>query len=307
MGTSYSVKLIVDKPLSDKEERATADMIRTALQRIDSLMSTYRPDSEISRFNNMDIPGELKVASETLSVMLRAAEINRTTNGFFDVTVEPLVRLWGFGSVGFNGKLPSPEDLDRAMSAVGMSNILIDESRLMLGKRTPVSIDLSAIAKGYAVDVVAGKMHHSGYTNFMVEVGGEIFVSGRNLAGKEWVLGIEQPDFAGRKAYTVVALDGQAMATSGDYRNYYLKDGQKFSHTLDPRSGAPVRHQTASVSVVAKNCMDADALATALMAMGEAEGLRFAHEHQIAAFFIFRKDGNLVSSYSPEFARFLID
>jgi thiamine biosynthesis lipoprotein len=199
------------------------------------------------------------------------------------------VDAWGFGPSGVTDE-PGDDLLDGLLASTGFQLLELDPDRSFVSKRVPeVQIDLSAIAKGYAVDRVAELLEASARSNFMVEIGGEVRVGGRNARGSEWRIGIERPDDARRTLYTSIALDGLALATSGDYRNFFIRDGVRLSHTIDPRTGRPVAHDLASVSVVHARCVTADALATGLEVLGPAEGPAFADRQGIAALFMVRE------------------
>lgn len=305
MGTQYSVKLVADLPLKSDEEAMLGQKIHKVLQRVDGAMSTYKAESDISRFNRW-APNEKFVPDNmTLEVLAKSQLVHDLSMGAFDITVGPLVDLWGFGAPSeIKLELPDHQDIARALELTGMSALEISNEYIL--KRKDIQLDLSAIAKGYAVDKVAEYLRSVGFEHFLVEVGGEISTSGKSSRNTKWVLGVEEPDFAGRKAYTRVFLSGQSLATSGDYRNYYELQGEKYSHTLDPRTGSPVSHQLASVSVVADSCALADAWATALMVFGEQEGFELAVKQDVNAYFIYRDaNGGFASRHTPGFDQYL--
>jgi thiamine biosynthesis lipoprotein len=305
MGTTYHVKVVFDQPASELRMAELQKNTESVLSRIDHLMSTYKDDSEVSRFNRL-MPGmPLRVSNQTIDVLTAASAISEQTTGAFDVTVGPLVDLWGFGSGSINSNKPDQNLIDSALELLDWSALSINETASVISKSKAIQVDLSAIAKGYAVDQVAAFLDSQKIDNYMVEIGGELVAAGVNQKSEPWRLGIEQPDFGGRKAYTVVSLHQRGLATSGDYRNYFEQDGIRYSHTIDPRTGYPVRHLLASVSVIADSCMTADALATALMVMGEVEGYQFALEQGVGAYFIYRNGDGFASKSTPEFERFL--
>jgi len=300
MGTSYNISLNLVSNFSADRLQALRHAIGDRLSEIDKRMSTYRDDSEISRFNRSPVGSQTSVSSDTRFVLQTSVELNSLTEGAFDITVGPLVDLWGFGGQSIGDRVrPSSKTLDAALSQVGMSKVLLKSSEIV--KVSPVNIDLSAIAKGYAVDEIARSLDGFGVDNYLVEIGGEVRAKGVNKRNTLWVLGIESPDKRGRNVYTTVQLDQQSLATSGDYRNYFEQDGQRFSHTIDPVTGRPVTHNLASVSVIADSCMMADALATALMVMGEDKGYDFAQKHDIGALFIYRSDKGFVTQRTKSF------
>ena len=268
MGTTFTVKVVAGN-LSDEQLDSLQRVVESELENVNSKMSTYLPVSELSRFNEFRRTDPFSVSQETLDVFVKARRISAATRGAFDVTVGPLVRAWGVGPGQRSREVPTSTDLKQLRARIGWDKIEIDEASSTIRKLHPeVECDLSAIAKGYAADRVSEALRALAYRD-MVEVGGEVRTSGRNAAGQPWRIGIERPDDAGRTPYRTLPLEGLSMATSGDYRNYYEKDGQRFSHTIDPRTGRPVQHRLASVSVIHERCVAADGWATALMVLGE--------------------------------------
>jgi len=290
LGTSWSVKLAGGDPTPDERGRAL-QITEAELDLVDRLMSTYRQDSELSRLNRHAAAEPFSVSPETLTVLLASRETGEASGGAFDVTVGPLVDAWGFGPSGPT-QTPAAEDIERLRADSGWDKIKIDASNATVTKASEsVRCDLSGSAKGYAVDRVSQALAQAGWMNHMVEVGGEVRVRGRNADGVPWRIGIEKPSVGPRALQRALPLENQALATSGDYRNYYERDGRRYSHTIDPRNGRPVRHRLASVSVVAADCLYADARATALMALGEDEGYRVAVEQGWAALLLVRSEG----------------
>ena len=288
MGSAFTVK-VVARNLSEEQLDALRRAVESELENVNSKMSTYLPSSELSRFNAFRRTDPFPVSQETLDVFLEARRISAATRGAFDITVGPLVRVWGFGPGERPPEAPTSTALQQLRARIGWDKIEMDEASSTIRKLQPeVECDLSAIAKGYAVDRVSEAVRALGYPKHMVEVGGEVRTSGRNAAGQPWRIGIERPDDAGRAPYRTLPLEGLSMATSGDYRNYYEKDGQRFSHTIDPRTGSPVSHRLASVSVVHQRCVAADGWATALMVLGETDGYQLAVEQGLAALFLVR-------------------
>ena len=286
MGTSYHVTLATD-PGEALRTRLAVD-IEATLARINGRMSTYDPESELSRFNAHTGTDWYPVSEETLEVVRTAQEISALTGGAFDVTVGPLVDLWGFGPARPAELPPSNQRISDLLARVGYGLLDLREDPPALRKRKPeLHVDLSAIAKGYAVDEVAALLAAAGIEDFLVEIGGEIQASGTNKAGLPWRIAIEKPASGQRTAQRIIGIHDLGLATSGDYRNFFEVSGQRYSHTIDPRTGHPVRHQVASVSVLDPSAMRADALATALLAMG-ADGFAFAERHAIAALVIER-------------------
>lgn len=289
MGTTYTVKVVAQtrEQQSEAAEEALALTVQEALDAVDRSMSTYKPDSELSRFN--DGPGATDVAiSRPLADVLTVAfDVHERSAGAFDITVGPLVERWGFGSKGELTTLPSSADVDALRRRIGHAHLSLDTQAPTLRKdNAELRVDLSAIAKGYGVDQAAAALHEAGWDDFLVEVGGEVRVSGKTEAGRSWRLAVEKPSASERTIFEVIELEDRAMATSGDYRNFTVVDGTRYSHTIDPTTGRPVTHQLASVSVVADTCAEADALATALNVLGPTRGLELAEREGLPALFL---------------------
>lgn len=286
MGTSFNVKVVTEDPSDERRERLTF-LVREVLDGVDESMSTYRPDSEIEEFNRSGT--EVFAASpDLLEVVTEAQRIARLTGGAFDITVGPLVDIWGFGP---SGKTETPDEqvLRELVAITGYEQLEVDVKNGTLRKaRDDCRIDLSAIAKGFAADRVSAMLEREGLPNHMVEVGGEVRARGLNSLGQTWRIGIEKPTPEGRAVHLVVPLANLSLATSGDYRNFFERDGVRISHTIDPRSGRPISHDLASVSVIHANCMTADGLATALGVLGPDEGFELAERHDIPAYFLIR-------------------
>ena len=291
MGTTWSVKAVA-APLDDAsqpEPNGLRSAIALRLDLVNSLMSTYDPESELSRFNRFASSDPFELSANTLEVFRLAQDISALTGGAFDVTVGPLIAAWGFGAAAADSPSPTPAELAALRLRVGYRLLRLSPQTSQISKAHPeVVCDLSAIAKGYAVDQIAETMRDLGYRDFLVEVGGELAARGRRPDGSPWRVAIEQPDALTRSVYAVVALEDQAMATSGDYRNFRESDGVRLSHLVDPREGRPVAHRLASVSVVDPSAARADALATALSVLGPVEGHALAEREGIAAYFILR-------------------
>lgn len=287
MGTTYTVKVVTDtREEQSAENQANLEtLVHDALSAVDQAMSTYKPDSELSRFN--DGPGDTDVplSPALAEVMALAFDVNARSEGAFDVTVGPLVDRWGFGTAGALRDLPDAGEIETLKARLGHTHLRFDGTTLRKDADA-LRVDLSAIAKGYGVDQAALALRAAGYEDFMVEVGGEIRVSGQTEAGRPWRLAVEKPSPTERAIYEVVELRDQALATSGDYRNFTVVDGTRYSHTLDPTTGHPVTHRLASVSVVAPTCAEADALATALNVLGPQRGLALAEKEGLPALFL---------------------
>ncbi len=282
MGTSYSVK-IFDPPEFQEDIRFEID---STLRTVNDQMSTYLQTSEISRFNQSESTDWFDVSADFANVVQYAQAISQKTNGAFDITVYPLVNAWSFGPAEKTNKIPDDATISRLKQRVGYQKLDVRIDPPALKKSQPdLTIDLSAIAKGYGVDRVVELLNSRGANNVFVEIGGEVRVSG-NKAGEWWKVGIQVPDVAETEVMIAHSLgtgagNDQSMATSGDYRNFFEVDGVRYSHTIDPRTGRPVEHDLASVSVVGKTCMETDAWATAINVLGAEAGLALAEQENL--------------------------
>jgi thiamine biosynthesis lipoprotein len=305
MGTSYTVKLV--ELAGELEPAGIQAQIDVILENINRQMSTYLDDSELSRFNRSASTDWTDVSPQLAEVLEQAQQLSALTNGAFDVTVGPLVNAWGFGPAPGEDEMPAEQTIREAMSRVGYQALQVRRSPSAVRKDRPdLYVDLSAIAKGYAVDAVAGYLQALGVDDYMVEIGGEIRARGRNARDTLWRIAIETPSSGSRVLHTVIELDDVGIATSGDYRNYFEQAGRRYSHTIDPATGRPVTHGLASVTVADPSTMRADALATALMVLGPEAGYRFAEQHGLAAFFIVKGEDGFYDRETPAFRRYFV-
>lgn len=292
MGTTWEIRIAGEGLDPDLRERVRAETERR-LADVDRWMSTWNPDSEISRFNAAPGTDPFPVSFETAEVVALALEVGRASEGAFDVTVGPLVALWGFGSQARAQSSPSDDEIEALRRHVGLQALDVDRGDpgaggLLLKRDPEVQIDLSGIAKGYGVDHVARGLRALGREDFLVEIGGEIRAAGERPGGGPWRVAIERPLDHGRAIQEVIALSDRAMATSGDYRIFYREDGRRLSHALDPRTARPVDDGTASATVLAPDCATADAWATALLVLGPDPGLAIARSEGLAAMLLIR-------------------
>ena len=274
MGTTYSISLMDTETLGIKPIAIQAK-IDSLLHEINQKMSTYIQNSEISRFNTHESKIPFTVSPEFVTVLNTALQVYRDSNGAFDVTVGPLVNLWGFGSENSNNLRPTNRQIESTLSYVGSKFISVINDTTIQKSNPQISLDFGAIAKGYGVDAVTKLLLKEGLKNFLVEIGGEISVKGKKN-GKSWRIGIDRPiqdAQPGANLHSIIELSDVAMATSGDYRNYFNIGDSTFSHEIDPRTGQSIVTGVASVTVLAPSCMLADALATAVMVMGVEKGL----------------------------------
>ncbi len=302
MGTTYTIKL-VSAPGAGFDEFGVKDIVQQALDRVDALMSTYRPDSEISRFNASASTEAFSIAPETAEVLACALKVSEQTVGAFDVTIAPIVNAYGFGPEGRRASTPTEEELDILRAKTGYSKLVLDTKAPSVRKTDPaITFDLNSIAPGFAADLIGRGLESHGVANYMVEVGGEIRARGTNASGEAWRAGIEKPAEGERSVQRALLLENMSLATSGDYRDFYMQDGVRVSHTIDARTGWPVTHNLASVSVLHEDCMWADAYATAIMALGPDDGLLMAKILELPALFILREaDGAFTERASPPY------
>lgn len=298
MGTSYSVKLVT----TTTEAERLDSTVRSRLDAVNQSMSTYLPRSDVSRFNQAEVGEWVEVSPLTTEVVALALDVANASDGAFDPTIAPLVDLWGFGPQPRPDQVPTQQQIDRLLGQVGWSEIELDQAANRLRKQAPRKLDLSGIAKGFAVDQVAQALAQAGIEAYLVEVGGELRFAGTKPGGDPWRVGIETPDSGARSAYRILEVTTGAMATSGDYRNYYEEAGVRYSHTLDPSSGRPIHHSLVSVTVLADDCALSDAFATAMLVKGAAAARILAQQQNLAVMLIERSADGFTSWQSQRFA-----
>ncbi len=308
MGTTYTVRITGCAPADCGARQHAA--IEAMLEAQEQRFSHYREDSEISRFNRHGDSAWFPVSAELAELAELAAAISELSRGAFDISVAPAVNAWGFGppaALSGNSALPDAATIAGAGQAIGYRNLQIRLSPPALRKLLPqLQLDMSAIAKGHAVDQLAYLLEDSGHRNYLVEIGGELRTAGVRADGTPWRVGLEAPD-GGLPVQFIITPGSNAVATSGDYRNFFVRDGTRYSHTLDPLSARPVNHGLAAVSVIAPSAAQADALATALLVLGPERGLVLATEQHIAALFTLRSGTELQTRATPELAAYLLD
>ena len=297
----YKAVIVCDPTESEADDLKSA--VVDSLETVNRLMSTYQPDSDISRFNRSKSTDWFNVDPETATVISRALEISRQTSGAFDITVGPAVDAWKFGPDKSEFEPPSDEAISELKSRIGYKNLTVRKSPPAVKKSIAnLEIDLSAIAKGYAVDRVAKAITKLGYDRIMVEVGGEVTATGQRANGGPWIVGVEQPDQTNSQTVMrKLELDNSAVATSGDYRNFHEFQGKRYSHTINPTTLRPVDHSLATASVIARDCMTADALATAAMVMGADEAHAFAKENDISLLTFTRSGKRMIQSLTGDY------
>lgn len=290
-GTTYKITYQYDKDLQKE--------IEVELKKVDASLSPFNPSSIISKVNRNE---SKKVNDMFKEVFEMAQQVSKETNGAFDITVAPLVNLWGFGFK--SGISPTPQIVDSMRQFVGFETVSL-RGNSIIKKDERTMLDCSAIAKGYGCDIVARLLKDKDIQNFMIEIGGEVVTKGKNSRKQPWSIGVTKPSDdslnISEELQTVLNITDKAMATSGNYRNFYYKDGKKYAHTIDPATGYPVQHSLLSATVIAKNCATADAYATSFMVMGIEKARKVLERHpELQAYFIYSDEkGNLTVWYSP--------
>ncbi len=291
MGTYYQVNAACPGDV--------AGLVDAELQAVNAEMSTYLDDSALSRFNRAPLDEWIEVPAPLVDVVDAALELSRRSGGAFDVTVGPLVNLWGFGPESVSG-IPDAAAIAVGRAQVGHDALTTRRATAALRKSRAVYVDLSAIAKGHGVDRVVQRLLEAGCTDLLVDVGGEVRAAGVNPDGRPWRIGVEVPDPAELGGVQrVLALRDAALATSGDYRNFIESAGRRYSHTIDPRTGYPVDHALASVTVLHPSAMWADGYATLLTVLGPEAGWTFALDQTLAALFVVRGENGFEERYTP--------
>ena len=333
MGTTYHIKYI-SRGLSSKEEKQIADTVSAQLHQIDNSMSTYKSESELMKLNAWPVGRSFSASHDLMHVLEQSLAVSRLSEGAYDVTVGPLVNLWGFGPVIKNstgtgnirknakaatmpgykvqGALlqpPSMKAIREAKSRVGYKNIQLNKERQLIEKKKDIFIDLSSIAKGYGVDKAAQTLEQLGLHNYMVEVGGEVRAGGYRIDHSPWKIAVNSPASDPDKFDALVGLSTEGMATSGDYLNYYKAGSVRYNHEINPKTGLPEQNNIASVTVIAENTMLADAYSTMFMILGQADGQKLAKEQGIAVYILYRDRGehDFTGFISQAFRPYLVD
>lgn len=312
MGTQY--RIVLECPAIKKSANEWRELLVTEMETVNQSMSTYINTSELSGFNQR-VDAEWQAASaDLLNVLLISKQIFETSEGALDPTVSPLVDAWGFGAGSkqeLTRTIPSSADLVAIKDKIGFGKVIVDVANQQWRKqRVDIHVDLSAVAKGYAVDKVSEVLQKNGCQNHLVDIGGELKASGKKSQNASWRVGIEKPvldSVRGSQLQQMIALDDVGLASSGDYRNYYEQNGRRYSHTIDPRTLAPINHTLASVTVIHEQTAVADAWATALMVLGS-KAQEIAEKFNLAAYFIFRDESSekliFITKSTKEFDKF---
>ncbi len=299
MGSTYSIKYVRREGIA--EPAHVRREVESILAEVDRQMSTYRNDSDIERFNALPANNCQTMPASVLELVRVGEQLSAQSEGSYDLTVEPLMNLWGFGPQGREEKVPAPAALAETLQQVGYRHLHIDGDRLC--KDAAVEVDFNSIAAGYAVDTIAARLETMGIHDYLAEATGELKAKGKKLDGSAWRIALEAPRDDQQVAERIIQVDGYGVSTSGDYRNYFLQDGRRYSHTFDARSGAPVLHNLASVTVIHPSALMADGLSTLLLILGPERAWDYAEKHDIGAFFVIRADTGFVIRTSAAFER----
>lgn len=302
MGTYYVIKFYSAQAIDDEQLQQQID---TELELVNDLMSTYRPQSELMRFNHQQSSDVFPLTPQTRAVITEAIRLGHQTNGVLDVTVGPLVELWGFGAQGRIEHAPDEQQINDIRRYIGIDKLQLTDGGL--SKTVPqLAVDLSTIAKGYGVDQVASILEQAGINNYLVEIGGEMRLKG-SKPDQQWRIAVEKPVSGERAVQRVLIPGDMGVATSGDYRNYFEEEGIRYSHLINPHTGRPIQNRIVSTTVLHPSCMTADGYATALNVMDEDTAIAFANEHHIAALLVVKTDDGFKELSSEAFKPYLTE
>ncbi|QXI30307.1 FAD:protein FMN transferase [Pseudomonas vanderleydeniana] len=301
MGSTYSIQYV--RRAGGPVPAVVRKEVEAILVQVDQQLSTYRGDSDIARFNDLPANGCQVVPASILELVRTGEALSADSDGAYDLTVEPLMNLWGFGPQGRQEKVPDTAQLAAVRQRVGHAHLHIDGERLC--KDAAVEVDFDSIAAGYTVDLIAARLVALGIDSFLAEVTGELKAVGRKPDGSPWRVALEAPRDDRQVAQRIVDIDGYGVSTSGDYRNYFEQGGKRYSHTFDALTGAPITHGLAAVTVIHPSTLMADGLSTLLLILGPERGWDYAEKHDIAAFFVIRTDKAFVTRTNSAFDRLL--
>lgn len=303
-GTFYQVTIM--DPLTQGESLELEAGFKAELESVDQAMSTYRDDAELIAFNEAPLEEWQPLSNELIEVLAISQSVAEASHGAFDITVGDLVNLWSFGPGARPEEVPADDILAEQLAQVGFDAVEVDTQNMQARRTRDVFVDLSGVAKGHATDRVAAYLNQQSIEHYLVNLGGDLIARGVRDDDDQtpWRIGIEVPEDGQQRAQHIIPLESMSVATSGDYRNYFDVDGQRFSHTIDPRTGRPVTHQLASVSVFHPSNAWADAWATALLVVGEQDSMQMAIENNLKVLLLVRDDEQWRSIASPEFVNY---
>ncbi|MDQ2075595.1 FAD:protein FMN transferase [Marinimicrobium sp. ABcell2] len=306
MGTHYNITLVANEGESlNVDSEALQAAVDAEFRYLNQVFSTYIPDSELMQLSQAEVGEWQKVSDPLMQVLQISQTISERSDGAFDITIMPLVRLWGFGPAPEPDQIPSAEEVASLRERVGYQKLELQDGQAR--RLADVTLDMGGVAKGYGADWMLAFLEQQGFDNILVEIGGDLSVRGESPRGDPWRLAIEQPSMLQGEVRLVVPLVDQGMVTSGEYRNFYEIDGERFSHTIDPSTGYPVRHKLVSVSVIAQTAAEADAWATAISVLGEDRGMALAEQEQLPVYMILIEDEGFSDRHSSAFKPYLYD
>lgn len=306
MGTFYGVKVVGDFPGGQQALQSQVDAL---LKHYNDEISTYDPNSALSKFNQLQSVQPFPVSQDMADLIISALRVGQRTQGVLDVTVGPLVNLWGFGPDKRPVKTPTDEQIAAARARVGIDRLHVEVSadHATLRKDVPsLYVDLSTIGEGFGADKVAEFLEARGVHHYLVEIAGASRSRGVNAKGEPWKLAIQKPTDELEDIQAIIIPEGRAVSTSGSYRNYYELDGKRYSHIIDPATGKPITHKLVSVTVITPTAMEADGLDTALMVMGPEKAMAFAKQQNLAVYLVSKTAQGFKAEYSPAFAPYLV-
>ena len=305
MGTFYSVKVVGDFPGGQQALQQQTDAL---LKHYNDEISTYDPNSPLSKFNQLQSTAPYPISQDMADILIEAVRIGHATHGLLDVTVGPLVNLWGFGPDKRPVRVPTAEQIAQARQRIGIDRLHIEVSAdhaSVRKDRPDVYVDLSTFGEGFGADKVAAFLEARGVQNYLVDIAGASRSRGLNGEGKPWRLGIQKPTDTSTAVEAIITPRGRAVSTSGSYRNYYELDGHRYSHIIDPSTGKPITHRMVSATVISETALEADGWDTALMVMGTEKALQFAERHHLAVYLVTKTDTGFSVHYSTAFAPYL--
>ena len=308
MGTYYIIN-VIEVPNSLKIENIKSEIEKT-LNLINSTLSNWDPNSEITKLNNEKKIGKIKISNDLKEVLKQANIINDNSYGYFDVTLDPLIELWGFG---YKNKkthnIPSQKEINNALLLVNQKELyeISSVNNEFYKKNKDLKLNLSSIAKGYGIDQIGKKLETLGLRNYLINIGGDLLAKGNNKNKKNWIIGIENPNLKEKLVKEIINVSNKGIASSGDYKNFFVRNGKKFSHIINPKTGKPIAHKTKSVTVVSNNATNADGWATAFLAMGSEKGFKLAEEKSMSVLFIDEVNEKLTKIKTTEFKKLIKD
>ena len=305
MGTFYIIN-VVSVPQKLKIKKIEKE-VKDTLSKVNKILSNWDKNSEISRINKFNKTTPIKISDELSEVFKAANKINVQTNGFFDITLDPVIELWGFGYKSKQIRMvPTEQQIKNTLSIVGQRSLLdINyENNELIKKNKNLKINLSSIGKGFGIDLIGRKLNQLGVKNYLINIGGDILTKGHNKKKENWIVGIENPNLDVKLIKEIINITNKGLATSGDYKNFFTESGKRYSHIINPKTGKPITHTTKSVTVIHDNSMKADGWATALLALGRIDGLKIEEKEKIAVLFIDEIDNKLVKFKSSQFLNF---